>query len=318
MKNALQVVGLVGAWLALFVLFSILAPESFPTLRNVETLMRQLVIVGFASVGMTYIIARGAIDLSVGSVVALVTVVIALALQKGMPPIPAALIGIAAGGVCGLVNGTLTSSLRVGSFIVTLASMLVFRGIAKGLADEKTVVAPENFLSNLTKALGDGERWMLLPRGAWLLILVAALASWAMQHTVFGRKVIATGSNEEAARLVGISPGRMTLSVFLIGGLAAGLAGLLQFSRLAIGDPTVAGGLELNVIAAVVIGGASLTGGTGSIVGSLLGALIMVTISSGSSQVGLPNWIQEIVTGAIIVGAVGIDRWRAHRRGLKE
>ena len=164
----------------------------------------------------------------------------------------------------------------------------------------------------------NSERWMLLPRGAWLLILVAALASWAMQHTVFGRKVIATGSNEEAARLVGISPGRMTLSVFLIGGLAAGLAGLLQFSRLAIGDPTVAGGLELNVIAAVVIGGASLTGGTGSIVGSLLGALIMVTISSGSSQVGLPNWIQEIVTGAIIVGAVGIDRWRAHRRGLKE
>jgi ribose/xylose/arabinose/galactoside ABC-type transport system permease subunit len=148
-----------------------------------------------------------------------------------------------------------------------------------------------------------------------MLIVLAIVASLILNRTVFGRNVIAVGGNEEAARLCGIGVAATRTWVFALGGLFTGLAGLMQFSRLTVGDPTVAQGLELDVIAAVVIGGGSLSGGQRSIAGSLLGAIIMSTIRAGTSQMGLPNWVQEIVTGAIIVVAVALDRWRMTRAG---
>lgn len=300
-------------WLALFGLFSVVAPQSFPTIGNVETLTRQTAIVGFAAIGMTFVIIGGAVDLSVGSVVAFVTVVIAWFLERGYPPLLAAMLGLLGGAACGLLNGALVTRLRVSPFIVTLGSLLVVRGAAKGLAHEQKIDAAMTWLSQLLATLSPPRRWMLLPPGVWMLAITAVLASVVLTRTVFGRRVFAVGSNETAARFAGLNVSRQRVLVFVVMGLCAGLAGLMQFSRLTVGDPTVAVGLELDVIAAVVIGGASLSGGEGSIAGSLLGAVIMATIRAGCSQAGLPNWVQEMVTGAIIVAAVTLDRMRASR-----
>ncbi|HET6644185.1 MAG TPA: ABC transporter permease [Fimbriimonadales bacterium] len=315
MRKFANLLGLAVAWALVFGLFSFFVPNSFPTVGNLETLARQTTIVGFAAIGMTYIIISGAIDLSVGSMVALVTVMIAWLQLLPCPPAVAAIGGIVAGLLAGALNGFLTTRLKVGSFIITLGSLLMIRGIAKGIAHEQKIDAPLTWLSDLLATLGPHQKWMLLPIGVWMLIVLAIVASLILNRTVFGRNVIAVGGNEEAARLCGIGVAATRTWVFALGGLFTGLAGLMQFSRLTVGDPTVAQGLELDVIAAVVIGGGSLSGGQGSIAGSLLGAIIMSTIRAGTSQMGLPNWVQEIVTGAIIVVAVALDRWRMARAG---
>lgn len=317
MKGFLKVGGLAAALIILFAVFSFLLPNSFPTASNLEKMLRQVVIVGLVSVGMTYVIASGGIDLSVGSMVALVSVATALAVKMGVPPLAAIFIGVLVGAICGLINGLLVAWLKVGSFIVTLAGLLAFRGAAKGLGNERTVNPPDTWLSGLMSAVPANSKWMLFPPGVWILLAVVGIAAFIMNATVFGRNTVAVGSNAETSRLSGISPAKITILVFTLCGALAGLAGVMLFSRLTIGDPTVAQGLELSVVAAVVIGGASLQGGEASCVGSLLGALIMVTIDSGSSQLGWSNWVQEIVTGGIIVGAVALDRWRISRSESK-
>lgn len=309
-----NLLGLVIAWIALFAVFSILVKSgAFASRENIETLARQSTMVALAALGMTYVIVSGGIDLSVGSVVALVTVIIAWLVQRGAPPLVALLGGVLAGGFCGLLNGAFISKLKVGAFIVTLGSLLVFRGLAKGIAHEQKIDAPLTWLNDLLAKLPPNSRWMLVPIGVWVMLVLAVFVAWVLRGTRFGRYVIAIGSNEQAARYAGIPVERVRVAVYVLGGLFAGLAGVMQFSRLTVGDPTVAVGLELDVIAAVVIGGASLSGGQGSVAGALLGALIMTTIRSGCSQMGLPNWVQEIVTGSIIVLAVALDRLRVRR-----
>jgi ribose/xylose/arabinose/galactoside ABC-type transport system permease subunit len=149
-----------------------------------------------------------------------------------------------------------------------------------------------------------------LPVGVWLAGAVAGLAAVVLEYTVFGRHVVAIGSNEQTARLCGVPVVAVRIAVYTTAGALAGLAGLLEFATLTVGDPTDSIGLELEVIAAVVIGGASLSGGQGSIIGALIGALLMTVIATGCTHVGLPNWVQEILTGAIIVVAVALDRFR--------
>ncbi len=317
MKGFGNVAGLVGAWLGVMLLFSWQVGPSFASLQNLETILRQTAIVGFAAIGMTLVILSGAIDLSIGSLIALVTVVIAFALERGADPMLAVAAGLFVAAVGGTVNGALVTRLRVGSFIVTLGTLLIFRGVAKGLAGEQKIDAPLTWLSELLAAMRPEERWRLLPWGVWLLLLLAALFAWVLRATVFGRRVAAVGSNEEAARISGVAVERVRVTVFAIAGLMAGVAGLMQFSRLTVGDPTVAEGLELDVIAAVVIGGGSLSGGQGSVAGSLIGAIIMATVRAGGSQMGMPNWVQQIATGAIIVLAVAIDRWRQAARAAR-
>lgn len=309
----LNVAGLFVAWLLVFLFFVWKVGTPFAGRANVETLLRQTTIVGIASLGITLIIVSGGIDLSIGSVVAFVTVVIAKLIQMGQPPIVALLGGILAGGVAGLLNGVLITKLKVGPFIVTLGTMGLFRGIATGMADEQKIDAPQTWLTDILATLAKKDRWMLFPPGVWVMIVFAFITAWVLRRTVFGRHVVAIGSNEHAARLCGIPIDRAKLWVYVFGGLTVGVAGLMQFSRLTVGDPTVARGLELDVIAAAVIGGASLAGGQGSIAGTLLGALLLQTIRSGTSQMGLHNWVQDIVTGAIIVVAVTIDRLRSNQ-----
>jgi ribose/xylose/arabinose/galactoside ABC-type transport system permease subunit len=262
---------------------------------------------------MTAVIIAGGIDLSVGAVIALCTVVIAAALRAGASPMVAALAGVGTGLAAGLVNGALVTRLRVVPFIVTLGTMLLIRGAAKGIAHEQKIDAPPSWLDDLLARTGDGHRWMLLPPGVWLLLLLALATAALLSRTRPGRYFFAVGSNEEAARLSGVPVARVKLLVYGLGGVLTGVAGLMQFSRLTEGDPSGAQGLELDVIAAVVIGGGSLAGGQGSVLGSLIGALIMQLLQSGCAQMSWPNWVQEIVTGAIIVAAVSLDRFRRLR-----
>ena len=318
-RRWINTVGPVLALLVVYGLFAMITPPSFRTARNLETIARQTTIVGMAALGMTLVIICGGIDLSVGSVVALSTVVIAWLLQSGgAGPVTAALGGIAAAAFFGLISGLLITKLRVVPFIVTLGMMLVVRGTAKGIGqNQKIDVDMERlkWLEELLASVSNEQSWMLVPPGVWLLIIFAVAMAAVLRYTRLGRHTFAVGSNEQTARLCGVAVERVKVLVFTLGGAFAGLAGLMQFSRLTVGDPTVAVGLELDVIAAVVIGGGSLGGGEGSILGSLVGALIMTVIASGCTQMGLPNWVQEIITGAIIVVAVALDRLR-HRRGI--
>ena len=291
------------------VIFGVLIGARFFLPANLELIARQTAIVAAAALGMTVVIISAGIDLSVGSVVALTTVVIALLLGEGGSPWSAASAGVLSAAVCGLINGVLITGLRVDPFIVTLGTMLLVRGVAKGLADERRIEAPASWLNDLLRTVESGHG-LVLPWGIWLLIALALLVAGMLRYTRFGRHLFAIGSNERTARLCGVRVERCKLAVYSIGAALAGLAGVLQFSKLSVGDPTVADGLELDVIAAVIIGGGSLLGGKGTVLGSVLGATIMAVIQIGSAQKGLPNWVQQIVTGAIIVLAVALDRWR--------
>lgn len=194
-------------------------------------------------------------------------------------------------------------------FIVTLGLWGALRGLAKGLGGNQPVYFPAN--DPLSSLMQPGS--LLLPIGVWVMLAVAALGAIGLRATVFGRRVVALGSNRETARLCGVDVVRAEVLVYVLGGACAGIAAVLQLSFLSMGDPTTAQGLELKVIAAAVIGGASLRGGEGSIVGTLLGALIMTVVDNGCTKLGLANWTQEVATGAIIVGAVALDRWRQQR-----
>ncbi len=302
------VIGLVFVLLV----FSLLRPSTFLTLSNFEIMLLQSAVVGMAALGMTLIIVSGGIDLSVGSTIALCTVVIARLLATGMSPLAAALLGVATGALCGLLTGFLVTRLKVTPFIVTLGMLGIYRGLAKGISSQQMVSAPETWLNDLLTSLGPENRWWALPPGVWATLIAALLTAGFLTYTKPGRHVFAIGSNELTARLCGVPVRRIKLLVFTLGASFAGLAGVLQFSYLTMGDPTTALGAELDVIAAVVIGGGSLSGGEGSVLGSLIGAFIMTVVGNGCTKLGLDNWVQEIVTGGIIVLAVALDRWR-HR-----
>ena len=304
---------LFGAWLLIFAVFSFLRPHSFPTHDNLETLARQGTITCFAALGMTCVIIGGGIDLSVGSVVALISVVVAQLLTKTNNAAVAVIGAVVVGALIGLVNGALITKLKVLPFIVTLGALLFFRGAAEGLGNNAIVSAPDSVLRGLLAKLDNGSQWQIVPIGAWLLLISAVAVSVMLTRTRFGRHIVAVGSNENAARLCGVNVVRVKLLMYVLVGVFTAFAGIMQFSRLRVGDPTGANGLELDVIAAVVIGGASLSGGQGSIAGTLLGALIMTTINDGCTQVDLPNWVQKMVTGMIIIVAVALDRFRNAR-----
>ena len=316
-RGAYTLIGLVAALLLLFGIFAVLLARQdksgFLSLGNIETILRQSTPVCIAALGMTLVIITAGIDLSVGSVVALVSVVVAWCLVRGMSPATAFGAGIVSGAAFGVLNGILVSRIKVGAFIVTLATMLVARGPATGLANEQKIDAPMSWLNSLLAVLDSDKKWMLFPSGVWVMIILAVITHWLLNSTRFGRYAVAVGSNERAALYSGISVERVKLAVYTLMGVMAGFAGVMMFSRLSVGDPTTAEGFELSVIAAVVIGGASLSGGQGSILGSILGALIMATINAGCSQLGMSNWIQQMITGGIIVISVMLDRVRVSR-----
>jgi ribose transport system permease protein len=289
-------VGPVLGLLLVIGIFSVLmdSPGRFLSPNNLRIVLSQTVIVAIGAIGMTLIIISGGIDLAVGSTIALTGVVTALAINAGFAPTTALAAGILVGGVVGVVNGLAITRLKVVPFIATLGML---------------GVAPSTWLNELLVMFPD-PAWLLVAPGVWITIFLAIAAAIVLRNTVFGRRVFALGSNEAAARACGIATDRLKIWIYGLAGLLFGLAGVMQMSRLRQGDPTVAAGSELDIIAAVVIGGGSLSGGEGSIVGSMIGALIMAFLRNGCQQVGWPNYIQEIIIGAIIVIAVAIDHWR--------
>ena len=312
-------------------LFAVLTRESrmFLTPSNWRTIAVQSVIVGSAALGMTIIMIAGGIDLSAGSTVALVTVCIAVFVKKVDPTLPESLrdlklvvplalcLGIGIGGLCGAINGSLIAGLRVVPFIVTLGTYTVYRGLAKWLASSTTVYVPGEakpwWLSRIL-AVDPEPRWLLLAPGVWALLVLSVLLALVLRYSLLGRYAYAIGSNQATARLCGINVPMMTVVVYALGGLAMGLAGVMQFTYLgAIGDPTSAEGLELKVIAAVVIGGGSLSGGEGTVLGTLIGCLIMAVLQNGCVHADIPDASRDIFIGIIIIAAVALDRLR--RRG---
>jgi ribose transport system permease protein len=295
------------------IVFASLIGRSFLGIDNIELIARQTAVVCAAALGMTMVIVSAGIDLSVGSVVALTTVVIAQMLRWGNDPAIAAGAAVATAAACGIVNGVLVTRLRVVPFIVTLGTMILIRGAAKGFAEERRIEAPATWLNDLLRSVA-GNRGVVMPSGIWLVAVLALVVAATLRYTRFGRHLFAIGSNERTARLCGVPVARRKVTVYALGAALAGVAGVLQFSRLSVGDPTVADGLELDVIAAVIIGGGSLSGGHGTVLGTVLGATTMAVIQIGCAQHGFANWVQQIVTGAIIVLAVALDRWRYRAR----
>ena len=294
-----------------FGIFSILTPKTFLSTFNLRIMVVQTAVVGIAALGMTMIIILGGIDLSVGSNVAFCSVIVALLLNAHASPILAALGGIGAGLVVGLVIGGLITGLRLSPFIVTLGFMGALRGTAKGIASNTVVYTPspvkDSWIANLLRLD------VTVPPGVIMLFVLALVVAGTLRYTKFGRHVFAIGSNEQTARLCGVNVARTKILVYGLATSLVGLAAVLHFSFLnCVGDPTSAVGMELDVIAAVVIGGASLTGGEGTVLGSIAGALMMTAVANGCSNMGYQNWVQEIVTGGIILLAVTLDRLR-HR-----
>ena len=317
-------------------LFAYLTRESgsFMTVYNWRTISVQTVIVGTAALGMTVVMISGGIDLSVGSVVAFVSVAMALAargtevqlyqlfggavLHVGPLPLVGVLVGgVLLGGLCGALNGGLITKLGVVPFIITLGTLKAFRGLAKWLSNSTSVYVPQETKPDWFGKLLATEpvpSWLVVAPGVWMLLFLSLALALALKYSIAGRYVYAIGSNESTARLCGINVPILKVGVYAFAGLAFGLAGVLQFVYLdATGDPVTADGLELQVIAAVVIGGASLSGGEGTVLGTLIGCLIMSVLNNGCVHAGIPNASQDVIIGTIIIAAVTLDRLR--RRG---
>ncbi len=286
--------------------------DRFLRISNLKSVATQSVIVALGALGMTLVIISGGIDLSAASNIALASVITAFAINAGLPPVLALVCGLATGGVVGWVNGTLITSLRLVPFIVTLGMLGIARGVAKWIAGNQKIDAPLTWLNELM-AKSPSASWLIIAPGVWMMIVFAVLMGILLRYSVLGRHIFAIGSNEASARLCGVRIKRTKVFIYTLAGLFCGLGGVMEFSRLTVGDPTVAVGLELDIIAAVVIGGGSLSGGSGSILGSMIGVFIMSFLRNGCTMMGWPNYIQEIIIGAIIVVAVALDQIR-HRQ----
>ncbi len=306
LKSALNLLGPFIALLVVYAIFGMMNPAMF-TQDVLLSLLTQTVIVGTAAIGMTLIIISGGIDLSVGSIIALCGVFAATLVTHTSAPV--VFIGtVSLGALCGLVNGGLTVGLRLLPFIITLGTMQIFRGAGKIATNGTPVNLPFDVTAFKPWMGGAGIPW-----GVWLMVLLVVLFSLILRYTRFGRHIFAVGSNEHTATLCGINVAKVKILVYMIGGALAGLAAVMNMAKSSQGDPTTAMGMELDIIAAVVIGGASLSGGAGTVLGALIGALLMTTIRTGCVLNGIPTPWTEVIAGCVIIIAVIIDRLRHHR-----
>jgi ribose transport system permease protein len=291
----------------------------FLELRNIRVILVQTAPVAVAALGMTMIIISGGIDLSAGTASLLCATVLACSLNQGYSIVVVLLLALGTGVLCGFLNGLLIGMLKVPPFIVTLGTMTVFLGVAKELAKGSTVFVDRKliptWLSNLTSTMPPdwSNGFPNIAIGVWLALAVAIAVSVVLRYTVFGRYLFAIGSNESTARLCGVNVVAVKISVYALAGLLIAFAGLYSFSLTKVANPVEGIGKELKFIAAVVIGGASLSGGRGTVLGTIAGATIMSVIGNGCDQLGIRNSTQDIMIGAIIVAAVTLDQYRQKR-----
>ncbi len=303
----LDLAGLAIVLLAIVAVFSWLSPRFFSQ-ATLATIMNQIPALTILATGMTIVLVSGGIDLSVGSVVAFSSATLGIVMTKYQQPfwlaIPAA---IAAGSLFGLINGSVTVFGRIPSFIVTLGTLQIARGCAY-LATSKSTI----YLNRSVQVLTDRITGIGLSPAAIMAMLIVVLGQLLLTRTVFGRYCVAIGTNESAVRMSGVDTRWTRVFVFVLCGALAGMAGVIESSRLSAVDPNGAAGRELQAIAAAVIGGTSLMGGRGSVIATLFGVLIMAVLESGLGQVGAQEEIKNLVTGSAIVVAVLFDSWR-HR-----
>jgi ribose/xylose/arabinose/galactoside ABC-type transport system permease subunit len=295
--------GILLAFLILIVTMAVLSP-AFLKFANIMNILRQTSINGIVAVGMTYVIILAGIDLSVGSVLALAAVVAASLAHPGTNPIIVpVLAGLLTGTLCGFLNGIIIAERKIAPFIVTLGMMTMARGAALVYTNGRPVIE----LSDAYNKIG-GSYMMGVPIPVIIFIVVVLLGWFLLSMTVFGRHIYATGGNKTAAELSGIVTKRIIIRVYSLAGLLAGLAGIVLSSRVMSGSPAMGQGYELDAIASVVIGGAKLTGGVGTIAGTVLGALIIGVMNNGLDLLNVSSYWQQILKGLIILLAVMIER----------
>lgn len=297
---------------ALLVLLALVgvARPSFVSALSLQTMAMQSVFVALPALGMTFVVVAGGIDISIGSVVALCAVGSAWCIRDGSSPAFAATAAAAIGVFFGAANGLLVTRLSVAPFLVTLGTMGVARGLAKRVADDQKIDADPGFLAELVRARPSSP-WLAVGPAVWGTFVALLVAAFLLRRTTFGLRVVSVGSNAANARLCGVPIERTLVLVYALCGLCAGWTGALQFAELGCGIPTAANGLELQVVAAVVVGGASLSGGEGSLLGAVFGSMLIVALKSACTQLGIADHWQDVLVGAVIVGAVALDRWRA-------
>ncbi|MGH6990967.1 MAG: ABC transporter permease [Stellaceae bacterium] len=291
--------------IALVIIFAFLNPR-FMSAVNWYHIAQQIAIIAILAVGQTFIIATAGIDISQGSVVALTSMIAALAtVSFGFPPIAAVALTLLVGAIVGVVMGWTITALDVPPFIATLGMLAVALGVALlttngtpvfGLPDGFLVIAQGTFLG--------------LPHMAWIALILAIIAAFVLNRTRFGRYTLAIGSNAESARRAGIDVRRHLTLVYVLGGLTSALAGIVFVAYTAAAQPTAGENYELYSIAAVVIGGGSLFGGVGTILGSILGALLMTILRNGTQLAGISPYVEQVILGCVVVGAVYVDNLR--------
>jgi len=306
----LREAGIGLALVVLCIIFSIFAPR-FASVANLTNIFTQISINTVIAVGMTFVILLGGIDLSVGSVLALCTVVAGLVITNEALPVPLAIVcavlsSIAVGMACGFFNGFVTERWKIHSFIVTLGMLNIARGAALQISGSRTIFSfPSAFNQFGTETLF-GMPYIFI-----IAVVLVLAGRFVLNRTVFGRMIFAIGNNEEAVRLSGHNPSLFKIAAFTLCGVTVGLAAIMYMLRLNISSPILGVGFELNAIAAVVIGGTSMSGGKGSMVGTFLGACIIGVLNNGLLLIGMGDFTRQMVTGAIIILAVIIDTYRA-------
>lgn len=320
-KNIGALIGEYGAFIALAFLalvLSVISPE-FRQFSNLTSLLRQATFNGLIAIGMTCVILSDGIDLSVGSVFALSAIVCAELLTMGIAAPLAVLIALVVGTVLGLISGLLVTKGRLQPFIATLITMSAYRGMAMIITDGKPISRLANSISSdsgafFFKALGKGNLLIAesvkIPLPVIVLVLAFAGFYFILNHTTFGRKIYATGSNAKCAKLVGVNTQKIKMYVYGISGFLAALAGLMMISRVDSAQPTLGDGYELDAIAAVALGGTSMSGGRGKITGTIAGVLIIAVLNNGLNILGVTSYYQDVIKALVILVAVLSDRKR--------
>ena len=308
-KNMIQYLQDYGSFIALIFLVIVIGAISpdFRTVNNFLSLLRQSAINGLIAFGMTCVILTGGIDLSVGSVLALTSIICAHTIKIGRPAPLSMLIALIFGIILGTISGLMVTKSRLQPFIATLITMTGYRGLTMILSGGKPISRLGNNL--LLNQIGKGS-FLGIPIPVWILIIFFAIFLFVLKKTVLGRQIYATGSNAKAAELAGININNIKLIVYAVSGFMASLSGLILVSRLGSAQPTLGSGYELDAIAAVALGGTSMTGGRGKITGTLIGILIIAVLNNGLNIIGVSSYYQDVVKALVIFLAVISDRNR--------
>ncbi len=306
-----------AALIVIVIAFSLLSPN-FLQFDNVVGILIATTVNGVLALGVTFVIISGSIDLSVGTVMTLTAVMTAVFITVWQLPVPVGIAaGIATGGLAGLVNGVLVARLKIPSFIATLGMLNVAKGLALVISGLKPIYfndTPEFNRAAMGSVVGGIVPGLEIPNLVVVLFVSALVASLILSKTILGRFTFALGSNEEAARLSGVNVDAWKMAVFTVCGLFSGIAGVLIGARLNSAQPSLGQGYELDAIAAAVIGGTSLSGGEGSILGTVIGAFIISTLTNGLRILSVPQEWQTVVTGGIVIVAVYLDIVRRRQR----